>query len=288
MGKAHKVKGELLDVTEMYNLIQTLKDIADNKLFTLLNQKEKFRRFGETFVEFFRMISLTKTKHVLIGNNNPKVGIVVITIEGSFLGEFNNKIIRAVLKEKDKHQQVEFIAVGNRSVDWLSKYTPNMKVFTNMESTGIYETALQVKDYIINEVMNGRLGKVMIAWSWPKTIDTQKPRVTKLLPCEDLVAKQSQFFSEFEHIIEESNPSEVIGYLCNLWVTTRLYEMLMDTNIASAAAQAAFLEESVDKMKKERVKTRMKYRKARKNDIDKSLRETFSARMISSKMAVVN
>jgi F0F1-type ATP synthase gamma subunit len=163
-----------------------------------------------------------------------------------------------------------------------------MKIFTNMESVGIYETAIQVKEYIINEVMSGRLGKVMVAWSWPKTIDTQKPRVTKLLPCEDLVVKQSQFFSEFENVIEESNPAEVIGYLCNLWVTTRLFEMLMDTNIAAAAAQAAFLEESVDKMKKERIKTRMKYRKARKNDIDKSLRETFSARMISAQQAVIN
>ena len=53
MGKANRVKKELIEAIEMVDLIQTLKDIADNKFFTLINEKDKFRRFGETFVEFF-------------------------------------------------------------------------------------------------------------------------------------------------------------------------------------------------------------------------------------------
>ncbi len=117
MGKANKVKIELRDSVEMVDLIQTLKDIADNKLYTLSSQKEKFRRFGETFVEFFRMISLTKASHLLINNDNPHVGIVVVTIEGSFLGEFNNKIIRKAIEEGEKHDQKTYMAVGDKSVE---------------------------------------------------------------------------------------------------------------------------------------------------------------------------
>ena len=45
MGKASKVKVELMDAVEMVYLIQTLKDIADNKFFTLMSQKDRFRRF---------------------------------------------------------------------------------------------------------------------------------------------------------------------------------------------------------------------------------------------------
>ena len=86
-----------------------------------------------------------------------------------------------------------------------------------------------------------------------------------------------------EKIIEESDPMEVIGYLSNLWITTRLYSILIDTVIASASAQANFLDDSLDKMKKEHVKVKMRFRKAKKGDIDKSLRETFSARMMTLK-----
>ena len=77
MGKANKVKSELVGAADMVNLIQTLKDIADNKFYTLFNQKYKFRRFGESFVEFFRMISLTTVDHLLLSNKNKHLMIFV-------------------------------------------------------------------------------------------------------------------------------------------------------------------------------------------------------------------
>lgn len=283
MGKASKVKREFADVIEMVDLIQTLKDIADNKFFTLTAKKDSFRRFGETFVEFFRMISLSSIDHPLIKNDCPVTGIVVLTIEGGFLGRFNNQIIRMALQEREKHEQSRFIAIGEKSVEQLSRHTSDLKVFSGMEGMGFYEMAVIVKDYLVDEVMSGKLGKVIICYSWPKSFEIQKPRKQKLLPCDDLLVKQAEFVDEFENIIEESDPVNIIGYLSNIWITTRLYEIFIDTTIASAAAQSSFLEDSVDKMKKERTKTAMRYRKAKKGDIDKSLRETFSARMMTVK-----
>ena len=281
MGKAHKVKGELLDAVVMVDLLQTFKDVADNKFFTLVGQKDKFRRFGETFIEFFRMISMTKVRHPLVSNDNPLMGILVVTIEGSFLGQFNNRIIGRAMEEYEKHPKSKFIGVGYKAVDQLKRITPDVKVFTEMEVNGIYETAVTVKNYLVDEVMNNRLGKVMVVYSWPKSFDTQKPKTLKLLPCDELVSKQIQLIESFDKVIEESDPMAVIGSLSDLWITTRLYQIFMDTVIASAAAQAQFLEESVDKMKKEKAKVLMRYRKARKSDIDKGLRETFAARMMT-------
>ncbi|MBF0385633.1 MAG: F0F1 ATP synthase subunit gamma [Candidatus Omnitrophica bacterium] len=281
--KSNRAKWDFIDAVQMVDLIQTLKDIADNKFYMLQQQKLKFRRFGESFVEFFRMISMTKAKHPLISNNNPVVGILVITIDGSFLGDFNNKIMRLGIEEYEKHSQAKFVCVGEKGIDRLKQFTPDMKTFENMEKFGIYETAVAVKDYLIDEVMNGRMGKVIVCHTFPKTFDTQRPRRVKLLPCDELITKQTQFATEFSNVLEESEPKEIIGFLSNLWVTTRIYEMLIDTLIASAAAQAKFLEDSVEKMKKERQKSAINFRKAKKSDIDSSLRETFSARMVAQK-----
>jgi len=284
MGKASKVKCDYRDTSEMLDLIQTLKDVADNKYFTLVAQKDSFRRFGESFVDFFRLLSFTKEEHPLISNNNPNIGIVVVTIEGSFLGQFNNSIIRLAMSEAAKTGgQVQFIGVGDKCVDQLKAHTANLKTFTGLEITGHYETSVAIKDYLVDEIMNDRLGKVMIAHSWPKNFETQKPRLNKLLPAEDLVTKQALFASEFEKMIEESNTTDLIGFVVNLWITTRIYEILVDTTIASAAAQSNFLEERVEDMKKEKKKVLMKFRKARKEDIDKSLRETFTARSMTVK-----
>lgn len=283
MGKANKVKKEFMDAVDMVSLVQMLKDVADNKFYTLMAQKDTFRRFGETFVEFFRMISLTKTKHPLITNSNPVVGILVATAEGSFLGEFNNKVMRRAMEEREKHPQSKFIVVGNKAVDRLKEFTPDLKVFEDAEGRGLYETAVDVKNYLVDEIKNGRLGKVIVIYSWPKSFEIQKPRVLKLLPCDDLISKQAQHVDSFEKVIEESNSSEVIGYISNLWITTRLFEILVDTIIASSAAQANFLNDCINNMKKERARIKLKFRKAQKGDIDKGLRETFTARMMMVK-----
>lgn len=280
MGKANKVKVELRDAVEMVDLIQTLKDIADNKYYTLSNKKDTFRRFGETFVEFFRMVRKANVTHPLLANKNSSVGILAITAEGSFLGDFNNKIARMAIAESEKHSDYQFIGVGSESKELLGRLTPDMKVFLRMEEVGMYKTAVIVKDYLVEQVMQGKLGKVVVCYSFPKSFDFQKPMVVQLLPCEDLLAKQRNIPDLFNNIIEESDPVEISGYLCNLWITTRLYEIFLDTVIASASAQAKFLDDSVEKMKKERDKTKVKYRKAKNADIDKSLRETFSARMM--------
>jgi ATP synthase F1 gamma subunit len=285
MGKAYKVKKELVSAIELVSLIQTLKDIADNKFYTLTSQKDTFRRFGESFVEFFHMISLSQEKHPLISNQNEEVAIVVVTIEGSFLGEFNNKVVRTAFaqKEKLKKKKSRFIVIGDRKVDQLKEGISDLKVFAGMEHKGLYETAVEVKNYLVEEISSGRLGKVIVCYSWPKDFETQRQRVTKLLPCEDLLEKQTEFTSEFENIIQESDSVEIIGKLCDLWITTRLYAIFLDALISSVAAQAKFLEDRIENMKKEQKKTFVKYRKAKKNDIDTSLRETFAARMLSIK-----
>lgn len=284
MGKANKVKIELMDSVVMVDLIQTLKDVADSKFYTLLNQKYKFRRFGQSFLEFFRMMNLANVDHPLLKNDNSAAAILPITIDGGFLGPFNNKILRvAIEEEKEKYEKVHFLGVGEKSMDRLKPFDSEMKLFDSVEIENLYTLAVQIKDYVVEQVIENKVGKVIVIYSWPKSFEVQQTRVIQLLPCVDLVSKQTQLVSEFENTIQESSPESITESLVNLWITTRLYEILMDTLIGSAAAQANFLDEAVDKMKKEKEKTKVRYRKAKKSDIDKSLRETFSARMMASK-----
>ena len=88
---------------------------------------------------------------------------------------------------------------------------------------------------------------------------------------------------KFAKVIEESDALDVIGYLAHLWVSSKIYEVMFDTSIAAVSAQSQQLETSLGNVRKEAVSVKMKYRNARKNDIDKSLREVFSSRMMAIK-----
>ena len=280
MGKANKIKSDLEDITELVEIIQVLKDVADTKFHSLANRKDRFARFGESFVEFFRMISLSEVAHPLVSNDNPATGIVAITSEAGFMGDLNAKVVRKVLSEYEERPNSVIIAVGKKGAAKLSVLGKKMKVFEGIEEAGLFETSVRIKDYLLEEIMEGRLGRVLAVYPWSKNFMIQKPRVVKLLPCDELLSKQAEFVDSIERVILESDPIEIIGYLADMWVVCRLYELLHDTSISEAAAQSQQLESSLSKMKKDKKGIGMAFSKARKSDIDKSMREVFTARMM--------
>jgi hypothetical protein len=95
------------------------------------------------------------------------------------------------------------------------------------------------------------------------------------------LTKQAEFVDTIEHVIQGSDPIEIIGYLADMWIVCRIYEMMHDTSISEAAAQSQQLEASIQKMKKDKKGIAAAFTKAKKGDIDKSLREVFTARMMT-------
>src|SRR3989338_7494010 len=226
MGKANKIKSDLEDITELVEIIQVLKDVADTKFHELANRKDRFARFGESFVEFFRMISLSEVQHPLVSNNNPKVGIVAVTSEAGFMGDLNAKVVRHVLAEKEKYPDSVIIAIGRKGAEKFTAVQPDMKVFQNIEETGLYETAIRAKDYLIGEIMENRLGKILVVYPWSKNFNLQKPRTIKILPCDELLTKQQEFVDTIEKVLLESDAVDIIGYLADMWLVCRLYYII--------------------------------------------------------------
>ncbi len=284
MGKASKVKSEVSEVRELVDLIQVLKDVADMKYHTLIAQKTKFNRFNESFADFFSLVSFSEVKHPLVSNDNPKVALVVISSERGFVGDLNSRVVGRTLEELEKNPNAILVGVGKKGVSKLEGMGHKLaKSWEDIEERGLYEVALEIKTYLVKEIMEGRIGRVVAIYPWPKDYTVIKPRAIKLLPCESLLPQQSQAVDRFKQVIEESDSIDITGYLADLWLSSKIYEIFFDTNLAAASAQTQQLENSLGKMKKEREAVKLKYRKARRGDIDKSLREVFSARMMAIK-----
>ncbi len=284
MGKASKVKAEVMEVRDLVDLIQVLKDVADMKYHALAAQRVKFNRFNESFTEFFSLVGFSQVQHPLVNNSNPNSIILVISTERGFVGDLNSRVVGRAMEEKEKNPQSQFVVVGKKGIMKFEGLGQKMlKTYEDVEERGFYEVAVDIKTYLVKEVMEGRMGKVIIVYPWPKDYTVTKPRAVKLLPCEDLLPKQTQTVEKFRQVIEESDPVDMTGYLADLWLSSKIYEIFFDTNLAAAAAQTQHLDNSLDKMRKERDVVKLKYRKARRGDIDKSLREIFSASMMVAK-----
>ena len=284
MGKAHRVKREFLDVRDLVELVQVLKDIADMKFHDLFSKRGGFQRFGESFSEFFRLLDTVDVAHPLISNMNRDVCIVVVTTEEGFIGDLNNKVVTRALEVRMEYPDARFVTVGRKGVVKLEMMgVKSEKTYEDLAEKSLYDIAVLLKDHLVGQVMNGTYGKVIVVYPWPKDLQTVRARVVKLLPADFIFQKQDQTVESFTKVIEESDPLDIIGYLAGLWVSSKLYEVMLDTSIAAVAAQSQQLDTSLMNVKKEAAGVKLKWRKARKNDIDKGLRETFSSRLMTKR-----
>ncbi|MDD5069605.1 MAG: F0F1 ATP synthase subunit gamma, partial [Candidatus Omnitrophica bacterium] len=250
--------------------------------FNAAKKKARFEQFALAFTEFFRMVSLSHATSPLVSPKSEATSILGITWEGGFMADLTAKVLRASLAESEKHDTKEFIILGRKGADKMTTQTNKEVIaFCDLEEVGIFNTAVAVKDYIIDQVLKENIGRVYVVYPRAKSLNLIKPFVSMLLPSEELLARQSGIKDTIEKVIVESGLNDIIHYLADIWLTCRIYEMIEDCVISSYAAQSQQLEASLERMKKDKKGLVMGFRKAKKSDVDKSLREVFTSKMMT-------
>jgi len=281
MSKTAKIKSDLDDMTSMVEVFQILKDVASNHFYNTAKRKERFVEFAESFVDFFRMISLSEAKSLLVHPTSKNTAILAVTSEGGFMSEMTSKVIRQVLAESEKYNSVTHYIIGQKGVDKFRNIgIKQSRNFVEVEEKGLYKTAIEVKDAIIEDVEAGKIGTVIGVYPRAMSLNFIKPYVIKLLPSAELLSKQEDVKNIVEKVIVESDLNDIMHYLASIWLICRIYEMLEDCVIAGFAAQSQQLESSLEKLKKDKAGLFSAFKKSGKSDIDKSLREVFTAKVL--------
>ena len=120
-----------------------------------------------------------------------------------------------------------------------------------------------------------------------KSFNILKPRVVTLLPAEELLGGEESNAEETEKLgrveqrarkfIQESSIDGIMKVLADIWVSCRLYEILADTQLSEAAAQAQQLESSIEGLSKEKSQLMLSFKKAGREDLNKAMTEVFTA-----------
>lgn len=280
-GKTTRIKGDLDDVEAILEIITILKDVSTNKFFAFAKKKENFGKFLEIFLIFFNMLESVKTNCPLVRNNNPGTDIVIVTSEQSFMSQLNNRVCNAALKEYQKYPDAKILCVGQRGADKCRQLGMKLeKVYTNVEDKGRYEVALGIRDHLIERIMSGESGKSIAVYIWAKSFNVLKPRVVKLLPAEELLGgagEEEDRYGTGRKFITESTIDGIMKVLADIWVSSRLFEMISDTQLSEAAAQAQQLESAIEGMSGEKKGLVMAVRKSQRSDLNKAMREVFTS-----------
>ncbi len=297
MGKVTRIKGDLDDVEALLEIISVLKDVSTNRFFSFAQKKQDFAKFLEVFLGFFNMLEGLETDCPLVRNNNPVQDILIICSDAGFMSQLNSRVCSATFNEAQKHKGSKIICVGTKGAEKCRQLGLTLdRVYQTVSPDRRYGLAMEVRDYVIERVMSGASGSVASVYIWPKSFNILKPRVVRLLPASELMGgeeepqegearevKRKKRTLANKDFVAESTVNGFMRVLADIWVSSRLFEMLSDTQLAEAAAQAQQLESSIEGLSKEKGSLMLSFRKAGRDELNKAMREVFTSSSVIRK-----
>lgn len=290
MGKAMRLKGDLDDVEALLEIISVLRDVSTNRFYQFSQRKTNYTSFLEAFLDYFGMIGNVDTKCPLVKNDNPNVDLLVIASDLGFMSQLNGRVGSAAFKEYQKYPRINAICLGKRASDKMKGLGMQFeKIFTLNEIPDRYEMALQIREYLVGRMLRGESGKAIVVYLWAKTFSILKPRVVTLLPASELLAGEEEDAEgtvqareggsspvKKEKFILESSIDHLMRGLADIWVHSRLYEMINDLQLVEFAAQSQQLESAIEGLSSEKKALTVSVRKATREELNKAIREVFT------------
>jgi len=223
-------------------LMDVLKGIAASEFWTLTKKRKRFTDFIAAFEGFFQFIEFIDVAHPFVkGEGN--LGIIMVTSNEGFMGGLNSRVINAALSYPES-DNAKLMIIGEQGAGNLSSQGRKFVGFPGIASGECYEAALKLKDYIMEEGLAGKFGRLVLFYARPISFMVQKVEQLELLPCNKLFEKKSEKVKEWQDVIVESSIDNIIEYLVQTWIIQKLFEVFEDSKLAEFSARTLHLEES--------------------------------------------
>jgi F0F1-type ATP synthase gamma subunit len=217
------------------------------------------------------------------------------------MGGLNAGVIEAARKEQGDlpEDRVRWIVIGDKGASHFLDHNRVFKFFKGISQDTRYEQALEIRDYIVGEVVARRIGRISLVYPHPVSFTQQTIETIRILPCADLFDQTAApepggvpeplaanlFLRASREVLVESSFDDMVRYLAEVWVASRLYEVFEDSKLSEYAARAMHLEGSVQKLEKDLKQLRHRCFRASHEMVDKGMRESFSSRKKKKKPA---
>ena len=260
------------------SLIEVLKAIAVSQFRTLEQRMKTFEKFLTNIETFFELVDVPGIKHPFLNPSVKTQAVVAVTSDSGLLGSLNMQVINDALVELERIPG-KLIVIGERGKLYVRDTKIPFVAFPGIIDEERHGQAMQVRDYLINKVMEGAFGYLRVVYPHPLSFTVQKVRTVTFLPFTPTV-KPTPKAGFVPEVMLESNLSDILEYLVYLWMGQKLYEIFGFSRLSEFAARFVHLEESAQKLKELDTKTRLEYFRVRHELVDRNMRELFAARLL--------
>jgi len=285
MANTKEIVRRIKSVGNTKKITKAMEMVAAAKMRRAVEAVLKTRTYANlswtTVLNISRASGVGKHTHPLLTKKEKveKVGIVLMTSNRGLCGGFNsaivNKAIESIKKyQTDKSIETEFILVGKKGLVVKSRYGHD--IIAEFDKNDIASEVTEVTalaKLIIDDFLNNKYDKVMVAYTDFVSTSQQVPRIKQLLPidieAEDeylgIVGKDTRVGLDKEYIEEkekkylkdeekkrsfvfnyEPNAQEVLNQMIPRLIEVQLFQALLESNASEHSARMAAMHQATD------------------------------------------
>lgn len=268
--------------SDLIHIVDALKGIALARFHSLHRQSKSIDRFEEVAGKLLQGIDPREVKHPFVtASTGQPAALVIVTSDAGFLGGLNTQVIQAGLAAAGSNPLITVI--GERGGNHLHDTHHNFTQFPGILDHQRDKFAADIRNHVLRQILEGKAGRLVVAYPKSLSLAVQKVTVETLLPCTEWLPKGET--AAGAGMIWESSPAEILGYVVHHWMARRLTDIFSASRLAELGARVMHLEGSFHELVRRAKKLRLDYFRARHEIIDRSMREVFSAQLLFGSVA---
>ncbi len=275
MANLKEIRNRIASVSSTMQITSAMKMVSAAKLKKAQDAITAMRPYSDKLTELLQSLSasLDGDAGSKFADNRPvhKVLIVAITSNRGLCGAFNTNIIKqcSALMETYAGKQVDFVAIGKKANDSLSKQNTVLANHSNVFEDLTFDNVAQIAEALMERFTEGEYDKIEVVYNKFKNAATQIVMTEQFLP---IVPMEGDTSGASDYIFEPSKP-EIVAQLIPKSLKTQLYKSIRDSFASEHGARMTAMHKATDNATELRDQLKLTYNKARQAAITNEILE---------------
>ena len=278
MASLKEVKTKIAGVKKTAQITKAMNMVAAARLRGAQEKMEAFRPYAAKFNATMSNLSggANTTGFPLMEIRDVKnVEIVVVTSDRGLCGSFNANIIKLALKMKAEYEgagkEVSFVCVGKKGSQLLNKTGKVRKSYRDIMGNFQMYNAREIATDIATHFLSGATDKVEVIYGHFKSVASQIPAVSPLLPVQPTSAAEETEKKFSGDYIYEPSTEEIMDVLQPLYLNVIIYHGMLEVGASEHAARMTAMDNATNACKDMVKSLSIIYNKARQAAVTSEL-----------------
>jgi len=276
MANLKEIRNRISSVSSTMQITSAMKMVSAAKLKKAQDAITAMRPYADKLTELLQGLSasLDADSGSTFADNRPvnKVLVVAITSNRGLCGAFNTNIIKqcaSLTGDSFAGKQVDFVAIGKKSNDILSKNSTVISNHSDVFNHLTFENVAIIAEELMELFKDNSYDRIELVYNKFKNAATQIVMAEQFLP---IVPAEGNESSNTDYIFEPSE-AEIVEQLIPKSLKTQLYKAVRDSFASEHGARMTAMHKATDNATELRDQLKLTYNQARQAAITNEILE---------------